>query len=490
MPRDLIFNLWIGITGKMINNAIVLLLLSMLLLMFSPVLGAGMHLPGIGCRAIAMGGAFRAIADDPTAIFWNPAAISNVDGTQIILNGQFIYNDFNFTAHETLLAMTHAIREDERKLLDNTFLLGHLFSTFPIRGLDNFKFGLGLYTPLGVSSRWNILKDSDLDYIIGVNAHDVNPFMPDSIYELTVSEQLPEDDYVGQIATFTLSPAVSYDISEKIAIGAAALISHSEFSLEMPCLDSVRMDADTGFIFQNIEMNGMSFGFNIGALIKPIDAVSIGFNAKWETPYSYSGEYRERVYKFYNEYLNQLSSIIGDTMLSGGLLEREGIGAVLEMPSPVRAGIGIAYDPTDNLTLSIDLSYTHWSVIDTFTAKSDDCDSILEQLTAGWKNSFRISGGIEYRISHYALRAGFFYEPHPAVPEYQNLFIPDFNDNIAISAGTGMQIGKFNIELAGECEYFGDITVQDNWQDDILTNIPGIYSGYVLDLAMSVRYRF
>src|SRR5215468_8588160 len=34
---------------------------------------------GIGARAAGMGGAFVAVADDPSAVFWNPAGLARLD---------------------------------------------------------------------------------------------------------------------------------------------------------------------------------------------------------------------------------------------------------------------------------------------------------------------------------------------------------------------------------------------------------------------------
>jgi hypothetical protein len=38
---------------------------------------------GVGARALGMGGSFAAIADDATAAYWNPAGMTQIEGTQI-----------------------------------------------------------------------------------------------------------------------------------------------------------------------------------------------------------------------------------------------------------------------------------------------------------------------------------------------------------------------------------------------------------------------
>jgi len=45
---------------------------------------------GVGARAMAMGGAYAAVADDPTALYYNPAGIVWQDGIQV----EFMHNDW------------------------------------------------------------------------------------------------------------------------------------------------------------------------------------------------------------------------------------------------------------------------------------------------------------------------------------------------------------------------------------------------------------
>lgn len=54
---------------------------------------------GGGARALAMGGAFVAVADDPSAVFWNPAGLATTEGRQLLLMhaerfGDLIDRDF------------------------------------------------------------------------------------------------------------------------------------------------------------------------------------------------------------------------------------------------------------------------------------------------------------------------------------------------------------------------------------------------------------
>ncbi len=48
---------------------------------------------GVGCRGVAMAGAFVASADDPSAAYWNPGALVRVPGTQFQFTGTQLYGD-------------------------------------------------------------------------------------------------------------------------------------------------------------------------------------------------------------------------------------------------------------------------------------------------------------------------------------------------------------------------------------------------------------
>lgn len=49
---------------------------------------------GVGARAMALGGAYVALSDDPTAIYWNPAGLAGLGGTQVTMVHDSWIQDF------------------------------------------------------------------------------------------------------------------------------------------------------------------------------------------------------------------------------------------------------------------------------------------------------------------------------------------------------------------------------------------------------------
>jgi hypothetical protein len=58
---------------------------------------------GVGARAEAMGGAFVAIADDPSALYWNPAGITNIPAISVQATKTDWFVDTNFNAVDLIV---------------------------------------------------------------------------------------------------------------------------------------------------------------------------------------------------------------------------------------------------------------------------------------------------------------------------------------------------------------------------------------------------
>ena len=63
---------------------------------FEQVNGADL-LMGIGGRAVGLGGAFVSIADDASALFWNPSGLTQLDGDQLYLSA-YVSSDISAAA--------------------------------------------------------------------------------------------------------------------------------------------------------------------------------------------------------------------------------------------------------------------------------------------------------------------------------------------------------------------------------------------------------
>lgn len=118
---------------------------------------------GAGARAGALGGAYSAMADDPTALYWNPASLTQIQGSQASFM-HALYIESSFFDH---LAYAHSFQDA------GTLGLGlQYFSAGSIPQTDETGSESGTFTPndLAVSLGYGLKFENLGGLSLGVNA--------------------------------------------------------------------------------------------------------------------------------------------------------------------------------------------------------------------------------------------------------------------------------------------------------------------------------
>jgi long-chain fatty acid transport protein len=138
----------------------------------------GTRLPNQDARATARGNAFVATADNPSAIYYNPAGIMQAEGSELLAGF------YAFRPETDYVSSTGAVAA----LSTKTFTLPQLYFTQHSEN-SRWGWGLGLYSPWGQSSDWG--TNSPLATLATRN----------------------------EIQFVTVSAALAYEISENLSIG-------------------------------------------------------------------------------------------------------------------------------------------------------------------------------------------------------------------------------------------------------------------------------
>ncbi len=121
------------------NRLSIISLLSMFL--SAPVLAGGFYIPEQGVKATGMGNAFAAIADDPSALWFNPAGISFQQGVALQLGSDFIAPENDYTLNGT----TYNAKKE-------VFIVPHAYVVY---GSDSdWTFGFAVNSPFGLATDW------------------------------------------------------------------------------------------------------------------------------------------------------------------------------------------------------------------------------------------------------------------------------------------------------------------------------------------------
>lgn len=204
--------------------------------MISGILGGkasanGLRLPDQDAFATARGEAFVATADNPSAIFYNPAGITQLEGNNLRGGVYGIYLDESYSPPNS--GNTY---HDQ----DHYAAIPQIFYTYSPTNLP-LSFGVGVYAPYGGKVSWP--QDT------GFRAVALN----------------------SSLTYLTFNPVVAYKVLPSLSIGGGVMVNYADMNFEQGILASPTPPNYFSFIG-----NGWSVGYNLGVLWQPCKKVSLG----------------------------------------------------------------------------------------------------------------------------------------------------------------------------------------------------------------------
>jgi len=204
-----------------IKTAVILQVLALTL----PAGAVGTRLPNQDPEGIARGNAFAATADNASAIYYNPAGITQLDGFQAQAGMYLISADTSYTSPKGVKAETDATPQPVPQL----YVVDSLQSA-PL------SFGLGIYAPYGLGMNWG----------------DNSPFR-------TLAER-------GKVLYACVNPVGAWRVNSTLSIAIGPTINYSQATLKqgfstLNPTDSFRFDGDD-----------LDFGFNAGVRWQPLSS--------------------------------------------------------------------------------------------------------------------------------------------------------------------------------------------------------------------------
>ena len=413
----------------------------------------GLNLNGLGARMVAMGGAFVGLADDFSAVMWNPAGLAQLNSTTFGLSGDIIIPNGTYQFDRLGISA-----ESESKM----YPAGMIGFFTPVG--DNIVAGIGVYTPSGLGAVWD---GADLALLSGISPLLGGTGNPNTIWK----------SFIGQVS---ISPAVAFKISDTFFLGAALNINYGIFQIQRTAGSTLvpYMHPLAGLMYVNYDLgqytedsHGWGVGGTIGALIKPIEEVSIGVTFRTPINVKFDGDAS----------IENFAALgpPGETTFTR------------EVISPMWLGIGVAFKPAENITITADGHYTNWGKLDTVATEYSDVlwqalladESDLELL---WEDKWQFRFGVEYWASDtLALRVGYYNDPTPSPDTTLNVLVPGFDFN-AITGGIGLVMNNFTIDLSAEY-LFGkerDIGL------DGINEMPGVYGMGIFAASISLIYEW
>ena len=473
---------------------------------------SGFENTAVGTAAAGMGGAFRSIADDWTASYYNPAGLA-------------FQKDNQLGAYASFTQLRDELRPN--------YLAGANQTDFGIiNGRNIYNFHQVFYTPgSGVVTRLPFLNE---EVVFGLSAYqpfDYNItwqlFQPLTSYNDSAEGRYPTVQFKNDldVVAFQLSAAKSFS-NDKLALGLgfqllrADLFYNDVVFRQNPMPSELSADP-RGLIpeFVSTNGNGWGFGFRAGLLYK-FGKSSLGLTAAVPFDITVKGtaklEYlMPKNFALANKYLVGSPEYL---FIAGGDVHMTAdVESKLKLPKSIAAAF--SYRATEKLTVALDAELTMWSRFDGYTFSYSNL-SDLPKLSQGdsaqraaaaatwaylgadterpakWKSAGKLALGARYDlISVLSLIGGGSFDQ--TADRDNNTSTPqlvDTGDKLGLSLGGVLHpTSRFNCALVLNWRHYPDLnsTAQNDLNGDgIVDSFPGSYKAQTIETQLSFDYRF
>ncbi len=406
--------------------------------------GAGFKIAEQGAKAMAMGNAFAAQADDASALAFNPAGIAFQKGTQLQIGTTTILvpqTDYNGT---TRLSGATVVSEKANR---DIFIAPTVYATTSMESIP-LSFGLGINSFHPLAKRW-----------------DASSEFRDSIQEISIKP-------------INFQPTVAYRFDDwKLAVAGGLDITYAQVSMQK--MAYAQLPASLGGTYAELgtlgaDATGVGYGYNFGLQWKPLSNLSFGAAYRSEIQLDLEGD------------ATYLSTTALGRNPALGLANKLKAPASTSITLPDALTLGVAWKPVDKLTLEFDAERTGWSSYNklelqfqapmaaAFNNKPD---------AKNWEDVWAYRFGAQYAVTpKMDLRAGYAYDNSPTPGSTLSPELPDA-DRHNFSIGSGLHNEFGSIDLAYMWVHWLDRTVSNAKQ-------AGTFKSDAHLFAVSVTYKF
>jgi long-chain fatty acid transport protein len=380
--------------------------------------------------SVGMGNAFTAIADNPSAVFYNPAGLNQLEGTQVSSGLQVIISHASFRGAES---------GDTTDMHDKTPTPVTGYITHKVN--DKVSIGGGIFTPFGLVTEWPSRWEGD-----GISTY-------------------------SALRTFFVNPAVSIQVHPRLSIAAGINYVYSDFKIRR----SINLDHITGIPLGlplgKITLDGFddSWGYNLGMLFHINDTwrLGIAYRSKVNLEFDGHAQYRMRP-------------------LLRGLFPPTDISPRIELPPLVSGQIAAQFG--GKWTVATGILWTGWSVYDELTPKFRNDFLIppgMKSSPQDWRDVMTFHLGASYDLHQtWIFRGGYIFDQTPVPERTLGPMVPDADGHL-FSAGIGYDHDNITIDMASMLMFFEDRHTRRNSD-----GLNGEYTSTTVCLLLSFTYRF
>ncbi|MDI6854663.1 MAG: outer membrane protein transport protein [Deltaproteobacteria bacterium] len=402
-----------------------------------PVRAAGFALMQQGTAAMGQGNAFVAEASDPSAIFYNPAGISQLTRPELYIGTTYNYPDREFHGPGGFSQTNHRIYRSPS-----------IYLVYPFN--DHVAAGFGFFVPFGLGSAWH----------------------PEwaGRYITTFSD----------LKTYNFNPVLSIKILENlsVAMGPNFLWTSAELKRKIPIFAGPVQLPDGE---SKLEGDASGAGFNFGVLYEPAAGFKVGVSYRSHIAVNYEGDL--------------------ELVLPRPFPAQPKIPGTVKLTFPPSVTAGISLSRFQPLTVNFDVTWTGWSSYDRLDIKLSRPILVNGVLTStisqpkNWNDAWAFRFGANYQVNeNMKIRAGYIYDLTPVPDETFEPQVPDADRHI-FTVGSDLKVWRLTLGIA-----YNYILTESRDKNNRLTfnGVPlppqfqanGRYESSTHSLGLSASYKF
>ncbi len=391
----------------------------------------GFAITDFSARGTSLAGGLIGRANDASAVAYNPAGITQLQGTHVMLGATLVIPKVTI---ETI-----GFRGRKQSTTNKKSVWPHAHAYLTQQLNEKLWLGFGLFSRFGLGEKYPHTWPGRINI---VKVH---------------------------LQTLSLNPNIAFKFTDNFSMAVGLDIMGAKMSMEKDMYFRRK-----GFNRNHLKGKSLSFGGNIAA--------HYTFDKQWAAGLTYRSRIKHTIKgtsTFDKHYVTLNGSIIADANAYGKL----------NLPDVISGAL--TYTPIPELSIEVDTTYTLWSVYKNLDIRLKNPANITSKNPKSWKNTWTFSGSVEYQtLPWLALRAGYSYETSPINLKHADYMAPSHGRH-RISIGSGFSIDElWKIDLAYSFIIINELEYKQSAKHT-LGVLPGkAHKGKAHVIALSLGYVF
>ncbi len=345
--------------------------------------GSGFGIFTQGATELGQANASVAHTNGPSAVYFNPALMSRLSGSQVEFGTTLVAPDREFSNSAT----GQGAQVDSTIYFPSSLYLTHVLN-------DQMAVGLAIFNPFGLGTEWSEIWEGR--------------------YLATKST----------ITNFNINPAFAYKVTPQLTLAAGLdiLLLDAELERKFP-LALLGMSGDAN---QKLTGDGEGLGYNLGLLIDLSPQLSFGVAYRSEVEVDIDGT-------------------LAHSPEVPGFLPTTKAKTSITLPQQLTAGL--AYQANPQLTVEAGLRWEGWSSYDELVINPQDPVLGLTRIAEAkdWHDTLAANLGARYQFNPtVALLAGYLYGPDSIPAATFEPGVPDSTSHL-FCLGTDLNFAPFKL---------------------------------------------